>query len=359
MPYPVSPIRRLAFGMLLVALSIVSPLALAQQSQDPFQPAKDAYNKAKQELQSLRTQSKPSQATESQAAQAPTPAPSHSGAPAAGAYEGLVTSDAPSTPPVRGLEKAPPDIGGIRLGMSPEEAHSALLKRYPGRKIDVNQYEIYTPNAGGTPAAKVLESFSIGFNELVTPEDRIHVMFTPPPGKPVVWSVTRNLFKQNIYRANALASLREKYGRESLARRGDGTDNRATDDSEVKSMTWIFDRQGHPGATPPGGGVDALNACQQRANGQSMFTYDNILRAGHNEAQMASDLAISPWCSSSGIIVWADIPPGPIIGTLMVQAIDNPTVESAMRAEGEWLRKLAAARAQQAIDASKKSKPDL
>jgi hypothetical protein len=334
---------------------------VGQEQQSPLQILKDGFKTAKE---GFKTALAPTTGAPS-ATQAATPAPSQPGAPrpaqtgTVDADEGLVTSDAPSALPVRGLEKAPPDIGGIRLGMSPEEAHAALLKRYPGRKIDVTKYEVYTPNAGGTPAAEVLESFSIGFNELVTPEDRIRLMFTPPPGKPVVWSVTRYLFKQRIYRANALSSLREKYGRESFAGREDGTGNAATDESEVKSMTWIFNGQGHPGAPPPSGGVQTADRCRQRANGQSMFTFDNILQPGHSEAQMASDLAISPWCSSSGIIVGADIPPGPIVGTLMVQAIDNPTVESAMRAEGEWLRKLAAARTQQAIDASKQSKPNL
>ena len=355
MPYPVNPIRRLAFGMLLVALSVVSPLAPAQQSQDPFQAAKNAYNKAKLELQSLRTQSKPSQATESQAAQAPTPPPSHSGTPAAGAYEDLVTSDAPSTQPVHGLEKAPPDIGGVRLGMSPEEAHAALLKRYPGRKIDVTKYDLYLSTVRGPPVGEVLESFSVGLNELVTPDDRIRVVFTPPPGKPVVWSVTRNLRRQNSYRANALASLREKYGRESFA--DDGTDNAARDDSGVKSMIWIFDRQGHPAAAPPAAGARTVDSCRQRADGQSLFTFDSVVPAGHSEAEV--NFAFSPWCSASGIIMRADIGLYPIVQDLMVQAVDEPTVESAMHAEAHWLRKLEAARAQQKIDASKQSKPDL
>ena len=66
MHYMIDSTKQVALT-LLVALGVVSPLALAQQSQDPFQAAKDAYNKAKQEFQSLRTQPKPNQATEAQA----------------------------------------------------------------------------------------------------------------------------------------------------------------------------------------------------------------------------------------------------------------------------------------------------
>jgi hypothetical protein len=279
------------------------------------------------------------------------------GNPDAGAYEGLVTSDAPTAPPRGGPAKAPPDIGGVRLGMSPQEVRATLAKRYPGRKIDANKYQLYLPNAGPTPVAEVLESVSIGLNELVHPEDQIRILFTPPPRKPVVWAITRNLIRQNLNRPNTLASLRGKYGHESLA--DDGTYNAASNDTQVNSMSWIFDRQGRVVALPAGG-PQSVDACRQRANGQSMFTYDSVLKAGHTEAQLASDLAISPWCSTSGIIVRADISPrGPIVQTLTVVAIDNPTVESAMHTEAEWLRKLTAARTQQAIDASKQSKPNL
>lgn len=107
-----------------------------------------------------------------------------------------------------------------------------------------------------------------------------------------------------------------------------------------------------------GGGRQIGDGCLHRASGQSMFTYDGILRAGHTEAQMASDLALSPWCSTSGSIAKADIPPSPSVETLTVHALDNPWVESAIRAEGEWLGKLAAARAQREIDASKQPKPN-
>ena len=248
---------------------------VSQEQQNPLQIFKDALKSAKD---ALKTALPPKTGTQP-AVQAATPAPAQPGAPpaahagtagnraggapgepAAGAYEGLVTSDAPSAPPVRGLEKAPPDIGGVRLGMSPEEVRAALSKRYPGRKIDVNQMDVYAPNGGSTPVGKFLEDVSIGLNQLVAPEDQIKVMFTPPPGKPVVWAVQRNLNNQKIYQANVLASLREKYGRESLTGRQDGTLNAATDDSEVRTMTWIFDRQGHP-VPPPAGGANTLYGC--------------------------------------------------------------------------------------------------
>ena len=102
------------------------------------------------------------------------------GEPAAGAYESLVTSDAPSALPGRGLEKAPPDIGGVRLGMSPEEVHAVLSKRYPGRKIDVTKYDLYISTAVGPPVGQVLESFSMGLNELSSMSTSL--MAFPMPG---------------------------------------------------------------------------------------------------------------------------------------------------------------------------------
>jgi hypothetical protein len=69
-----------------------------------------------------------------------------------------------------------------------------------------------------------------------------------------------------------------------------------------------------------------------------------------------------PWCSSSGVMGRAEIGAAggaPIVESLVVQALDNPTVESAMRAEAHWLRGIASARSQHEIDASKQSKPNL
>ena len=40
---------------------------------------------------------------------------------------------------------------------------------------------------------------------------------TPPPEKQVVWRVQRFIGRQKIFRANVIASLRDKYGKETAA----------------------------------------------------------------------------------------------------------------------------------------------
>ena len=339
---------------------------VGQEQQNPLQIFKDALKNAKDALKtalppktgappaSPAPTAAPAQPDAPRAAQTGTAANRAGGAPgepAAGAYEGLVTSDAPSAPPVRGPGKAPPDIGGVRLGMSPEEVRAALSKRYPGSKIDVQK--LTADVRSSSPPPEWVESVSIGLNQLVAPDDQIQVMFTPPPGKQVVWAVQRTLSKQKIYQANVLAGLREKYGRESLTGKQDGTLNAATDDSEVRTMTWIFDRQGHP-ALPPAGGANTVYGCWR---GNTRVSWTDI--ASRGLAQWEKELSAWPWCSSSGILVEANINGAPIAESLFVKAVDNPTAESAMRAEGEWLSKLAAAAAQREIDASKQSKPNL
>jgi hypothetical protein len=60
----------------------------------------------------------------------------------------------------------------------------------------------------------VLEGFSYGWETLAAHPERVIVDVTPPPNQQVVWKVRRYLAQQQIYRANALASLREQYGKE-------------------------------------------------------------------------------------------------------------------------------------------------
>jgi hypothetical protein len=91
-----------------------------------------------------------------------------------------------------------------------------------------------------------------------------------------------------------------------------------------------------------------------------MFTFDSVVLPGHSEAE--DIFTINPWCSSSGVMVRAEIGAAggaPIVESLVVQALDNPTVESAMRAEAHLLHGIATARAKHEIDASKQSKPNL
>ena len=131
-----------------------------------------------------------------------------------------------------------PDIVGIRLGMPAREAYAALQAKYP--KVPLMTFALQLP----TIQKPILIDFAIGFSPVQSVEERIAVHVTPPPEKQVVWKVQRFVGRQKIYRANVLASLREKYGKETAGfTNGTPVSNV---DKDAADIWWIFDEQGHP-----------------------------------------------------------------------------------------------------------------
>ena len=140
----------------------------------------------------------------------------------------------------------PPDIVGIRLGMPVRQAHTVLQSAYPSKKLDTTAMPL------PTIAKPVLDGFSLGFNPVPLPDERINVNVTLPPNQQVVWRIQRLLGKQKIHRANVIASLREKYGKETLKLLGNGNAGIA-DDQHATEMWWLFDEQWQPAKVPSGG----------------------------------------------------------------------------------------------------------
>jgi hypothetical protein len=165
----------------------------------------------------------------------------------------------------------PPDIGGIRLGIPLRDAYTLLQTAHPAAKLGTYPYPL--PGI----AKPVLEGFSFGVN---TQEELVIVDVTPPPNQQVVWKVRSLLERQKIYRANVIASLREKYGKEA------GTSPLLTDDQHITDMWWIFDEQGRPAKLPESGpkGVEMLAGCaamftDSNQPGSSWFAPSNLQRS--------------------------------------------------------------------------------
>lgn len=76
--------------------------------------------------------------------------------------------------------------------------------------------------------------------------DQVRVDVTLPPNKQAVWRVERTHFFPNkgIPKPTLLASLREKYGKESRAMEPSGKPTK--DESQIISLLWFLDEQGHP-----------------------------------------------------------------------------------------------------------------
>lgn len=159
-----------------------------------------------------------------------------------------------------------PDILGIQLGMPARDAHAKLQAQIPKNQIQVTSTNLPTiekpviTTFRSAPAQQIMMGME---GDLVT------VDVTLPPNKQAVWRVNREHFfpDKGIPKKTLLASLREKYGKESRAM---GQSGRATtDDDQVVSLLWLMDEQGRPSTLPPssGGGVDPLSSCTSIVDG--------------------------------------------------------------------------------------------
>jgi len=247
-----------------------------------------------------------------------------------------------------------PDVVGIRPGMPAREAFAALQAKYP--KVPLQTLALQLP----TIQKPILIDFAVGFSPVQSVEERIAVRVTPPPEKQVVWQVQRFVGKQKIYRANVLASLREKYGKEAA---GFTNGTPVSDiDKDAADIWWIFDEQGHPAKF-----ADSYNtaySCQVKFSRNTPGLTFNAEGGGawfgeSNIVSMENDLQDSGWCNTSMIAVIAYIGGEEIVTAFGVQVIDIPLAVRAARAEVTWLKDLASKQQQQQIDESKQAKPKL
>lgn len=140
-----------------------------------------------------------------------------------------------------------PDILGIQLGMPVREAHAKLQAELSKNKLQVGMTNLPTIEK------PVIASFSSNPQQGIMMGDggdSVNIYVTLPPNKQSVWWVERTRFfpDKGIAKGTLLASLREKYGKETVAWIVTGTPT--TDDSKVTALVWLFDEQGRPGTLP-------------------------------------------------------------------------------------------------------------
>ena len=107
----------------------------------------------------------------------------------------------------------PPDVVGIRLGMSAQDAYNALKARANGSRIGIGQSKIQGIQQ---PVVTVMALQVVGSS----PREEITLYLTFPPQKQVVWNVVRTLsfeVGKEPTRASILGGLRQKYGPETGA----------------------------------------------------------------------------------------------------------------------------------------------
>jgi hypothetical protein len=347
---------------LAVIVSGVAATPARAQFQNPIQAAKDAYNKAKQQQKQGQPQNQA--ATSQPAAQPTTTSPQPASAPAqsapaspaaAGPAASAQDSAAPWTPQSGGSASPPakidpskmPDIVGIRIGMTLKEASDAIVKQYPGAKV--NPYAPERTPSGTT----VLISLNLnrGIASPVT-TDQIAVDATMLPNTAIVWHVSRAVINQHVSRQTVLAALRAKYGKETFYSDGGAPfSSKPLPEGHIALMMWTFDEDGKH-TSPP----------------DTIFNAGCVIESGVDNARRWRDWAPTGnsganthgYCESSLVAVVARLTGSPdIISDVSVEMSDVPFIMRSSRATADWWNAEEAKQHQNDLQKASQAKPTL
>src|SRR5262249_18726772 len=146
----------------------------------------------------------------------------------------------------------------------------------------------------------------------------------------------------HVNRSTLLASLREKYGKETAAFQN-SLDTPATRDDQIVTMFWLIDERGQRATAPRSAGL--LSLCGPSAP-QGAAPNDELFHGtgGYNSSQLSD-----PWLRSSCIGTIITIQPHQdpqIIELMMATVVDTPLYVRSAGATAVWW-KAAAERARQ------------
>jgi hypothetical protein len=247
--------------------------------------------------------------------------------------------------------KTMPDVIGIHLHAPLEDAVALLKKQYP-KAVNFQLWPV-NPLGDGIPPARqktitggiTVQQSGVG--------DEVRVNVTQPPNVPVVWYVWRMAQMQRVNRGTLLASLREKYGKETYAPARGMNGEPAKNDLQVAEIWWLFDEQGKR-IPPPQSGFNTVGTC--RAPGPVGVALNaEFIR---NSASQSG----GTWCESSYVGVHANIQSFgdlQIIDTMTVELTSIPLALRAAKITADFQRTAAERFRQQEIERSKQAKPKL
>jgi hypothetical protein len=232
-----------------------------------------------------------------------------------------------------------PDVIGVRLGMSPQEALQILHRQYPK---DLYQEMKVT----WWPAAQQPD---YGFNVLEPAggQPDAYLSFTAPPNRQVVWRIVRYARKINVNHATLLAALREKYGKESYAGLENGSP--ANDERAIGQMVWLFDEHGARAAVP------AL------PNGGSIFECASVNGSQQPIMPRSDDEAHSLFrdVCTRYVVVHVQFTSTEIVTNTVTEMIDGPLAVRTAHAADLWQKNGAERARREEIAKSKQVKPSL
>jgi hypothetical protein len=202
-----------------------------------------------------------------------------------------------------------PDVLGVQLGMPVREAHAKLQAQLPKYKIQVMSDTLPTIDK---PVIKTFSSAPAEQIMMGMEGDQVTVDVTLPPNKQAVWRVIRQHYFANkgIPKTTLLASLREKYGKETLTNYSQN--NPATDDSQIGTLIWLFDEQGRPAPLPSKSQLVSCTGLENSAELGMIEVYANLYKGKDSKTD---------WCYSSYNAV--------VVGA--VQSPSTPELYSQMR----------------------------
>lgn len=246
-----------------------------------------------------------------------------------------------------------PDILGIQLGMPAREAHAKLQGQFPKNNLQVmstNLPSIEKP---------VISSFQSAPKQTLAMGDEADIVtvdVTLPPNKQAVWRVGRNHFfpGKGIPKTTMLASLREKYGKETRAMIGSKP---TTDESKITNLLWLMDEQGRPATPPPLlGMVDPLTSCKTTAEGNGALLVESPLPI----IQVNPDYT---WCLSNYTAVTVEFMQGELpelYSRMQVGIVSLPFAARAGEATMKWKKEVAEGQHKQELEKAKQQeKPKL
>ncbi|MGB2901066.1 MAG: hypothetical protein WBB89_17545 [Candidatus Acidiferrum sp.] len=232
-----------------------------------------------------------------------------------------------------------PDVVGVRLGMSEQEAAQILRGQYPrGQFQPIPAGGIFPTN----PKA------DYGFNILPTGEiaTDVVVSLTAPPGRQVVWQVERNTRRMHANHANVLATLRAKYGKETLAGLGNGTVT--TDDRSIGKLFWAFDEHGNHVQLPSPQTFGETSYRVIPCSNSNIYGGGPRIPMEENKSQ--------DWCASVVAIV-ISFEATEIVETTVTNIVDMRLATRTANAYLAWKRDADAKARAAAVEQSKKNKP--
>jgi hypothetical protein len=337
---------------------LAAPLA-AQQSVNPFEAFKSALKKA---LPPSIT-APPTQSTgQPNPRAAERPAGTAASAGSAGTTASAepfsmdeTKNDAQPAPVVKlGDYKNMPSIVGVHLTMPLQEALGALRAEYKGA------VQLSVPQSYDGYDQRTLLEFGVGINVLGSPPETIYVEATSPPQEQRIWRVNRRAGDYNhpTLHGPLVASLRQKYGKETVAFSGLESARSVIDghsEAQIRVLWWLFDEQGRPARLPPGG-VDEINANTCLGQFAGIERSQSIFPHNLNDPDAITK---QTYCNTSLVMVRADIGDNERVGAFYVDMVDVPIVSRAARATFAMLREAAIKHRQAELKKAEQNKPAL